>query len=281
VSKVQPSDHKWNSDRPGERPEDDELGRKAFAQRVAKELRGWRQKDSLVISLNGDWGSGKTTLANFILHYINEQASSSGEKEPAIVKFNPWQWSGQDKLLEAFFDEIGAAFRTNKFGDKATAKNLARFWEGLKVVTVAGGELATRLQEALIAAVALLAGGSGVMSSFAANPTVKTLLSCISFALLVLAGVCAVYAPFAEKLASAFEWRTNKARPSLDEVRGNLRRELAKLEAPLLVIIDDIDRLTKREMRLLVQLVKANADFPNVVYLLESGTFMPLSPVRG
>jgi predicted KAP-like P-loop ATPase len=48
------ADHKWNADRPGEHPEDDELGRAAFAQRIAKELRAWRQKDSLVVSLNGD-----------------------------------------------------------------------------------------------------------------------------------------------------------------------------------------------------------------------------------
>lgn len=51
-------------------------------------------------------------------------------------------------------------------------------------------------------------------------------------------------------------------------MRTTLRHELEKLEAPVLVIIDDIDRLTKREIRLLVQLVKGNANFPNVVYLL-------------
>jgi predicted KAP-like P-loop ATPase len=188
--------------------------------------------------------------------------------KPVVVKFNPWRWSGQDKLLEAFFDEIGAAFRTDRFDDKMTAKRLARFWEGLKVVTLAGGELATRMQEALIAAAALLAGGSGVVSSYVTNPTGKAVLGSVSLALLGVAGVCAVYAPFAEKLAAVFDWKTKKDRLSLNEVRGNLLRELGKLEAPLLVVIDDIDRLTKREIRLLVQLVKANADFPNVVYLL-------------
>ncbi len=259
--------HKWNADRPGERPEDDKLGRRGFAQRVAKELRAWRQKDSLVISVNGDWGSGKTTLANLILYYVAEQAAASGEKKPTVVRFNPWQWSGQDKLLHAFFDEIGAAFRTNKLGDKAMAKKLARFWEGLKVVTVAGGELATRLQESLVAAAALVAGGSGVLSSFAANPMEKVILGWIGAGFLVLASTCAVYAPLAEKLAAVFEWKTKEV-PSLEEVRRSLQRELGNLRAPLIVLIDDIDRLTKDEMRLLVQLVKANADFPNVVYVL-------------
>src|SRR5881628_1548344 len=39
-------------------------------------------------------------------------------------------------------------------------------------------------------------------------------------------------------------------------------------DGPLVVIIDDIDRLRPDEIRLLFQLVKANADFPNLVYLL-------------
>jgi len=261
-------EHKWSADRPGERPEDDELGRAAFAQRVTKELRAWRQKDSLVVGLNGDWGSGKTTLANLILYYVEEQASSKGEKKPAVVKFNPWQWSGQDKVLEAFFDEIGAVFQTHGFENKATAKNLARFWEGLKVVTLAGGEVATRLQEALVAASASLAACSGVVSSYITNAAGKATLGWISVILLGVSGVCAVYAPVAEKLAAVLEWRTKKPRASLHEIRTNLRSELEKLQTALLVVIDDIDRLTKREMRLLVQLVKANADFPNVVYLL-------------
>lgn len=257
-------DHKWNADRPGERPVDDELDRKGFAQQVAKELSGWHHKDSLVVSLNGDWGSGKTTLANLILHYLKEQNSDKKEKAPIVVRFNPWQWSGQDKLLEGFFSEVSAAFRSGAIADDASAKKLARFWEGLKVATVAGGELAQRFQESLTALAAILAGGSGMLSRYLANDY----FAWASIVLMGVAGACAVYAPIAEKLAEFFKWRLSKATPTLGEVRANLRRELQKLESTLLVVIDDIDRLTKREMRLLVQLVKANADFPNVVYLL-------------
>jgi predicted KAP-like P-loop ATPase len=108
--------HKWHTDRAGELPEHDKLGRKDFATRVARELRAWHHKDSLVLSLNGDWGSGKTTLVNLILHYIGEQSKAAKEKPPNVVHFNPWQWSGQDKVLAAFFDEIGAGFRRQSLG---------------------------------------------------------------------------------------------------------------------------------------------------------------------
>ncbi len=37
---------------------------------------------------------------------------------------------------------------------------------------------------------------------------------------------------------------------------------------PLLVVIDDIDRLIPSEVQELFQLIKVNADFPNVVYLV-------------
>ncbi len=40
------------------------------------------------------------------------------------------------------------------------------------------------------------------------------------------------------------------------------------MERPLLVVIDDIDRLSAQEIPQLFQLVKANADFPKVIYLL-------------
>src|SRR4051794_33807630 len=130
--------HKWNSDRPGKVPEDDGLNRTAFAQRLAKEIGAWRQKDSLGVSLNGDWGSGKATLKNLILYYLDEQSRASKKKPPIVVEFNPWQWSGQDKLLDGFFGEIGSAFRGNIIGDQKTAEKLARFWEGLRVVSSAG-----------------------------------------------------------------------------------------------------------------------------------------------
>jgi len=55
---------------------------------------------------------------------------------------------------------------------------------------------------------------------------------------------------------------------NLAELKRELSDSLKDLEQPILVVLDDIDRLTSEEIRLLFQLVKANADFPNLVYLL-------------
>lgn len=56
--------------------------------------------------------------------------------------------------------------------------------------------------------------------------------------------------------------------PSLRETRDALAKDLAQLEKPLVVVVDDIDRLTDDEVRTLFRLVKACADFPKVRYLL-------------
>jgi P-loop ATPase len=56
--------------------------------------------------------------------------------------------------------------------------------------------------------------------------------------------------------------------PSLEETRQKLEEALGKLEKKIVVIIDDIDRLTNNQIREIFQLVKQVANFPNIVYLL-------------
>jgi KAP family P-loop domain len=50
--------------------------------------------------------------------------------------------------------------------------------------------------------------------------------------------------------------------------REHLQRALAKLENPIVVVVDDIDRLQPQEIRDILRLVKLTANFPKVIYLL-------------
>ena len=47
-----------------------------------------------------------------------------------------------------------------------------------------------------------------------------------------------------------------------------VRKELQKLKKPIIVILDDIDRLTTAEIRDMFKLVRLTANFPNIIYLL-------------
>lgn len=47
-----------------------------------------------------------------------------------------------------------------------------------------------------------------------------------------------------------------------------MAEKLNTLDVPVLIVIDDLDRLTEDEIREVFQLVRINADFPNLIYLL-------------
>lgn len=55
---------------------------------------------------------------------------------------------------------------------------------------------------------------------------------------------------------------------SLEEIRKTLENELIKIDKKIIIVIDDIDRLTHQQIRDIFQLVKQVANFPNIVYLL-------------
>ena len=57
--------------------------------------------------------------------------------------------------------------------------------------------------------------------------------------------------------------------PTLDSVRDRLRRKLRALDnCKIVIVIDDLDRLTPEEAVEMVSLVKGLGDLPNVIYLL-------------
>ena len=72
----------------------------------------------------------------------------------------------------------------------------------------------------------------------------------------------------ADEMQQAAE-EAKKSLPSIkQELREALKSFLEKRNRLVLVVIDDIDRLSPDEIRLVFQMVKANADFPALVFLL-------------
>jgi predicted KAP-like P-loop ATPase len=54
----------------------------------------------------------------------------------------------------------------------------------------------------------------------------------------------------------------------VNELKNNISRLLKEQNMKILVTIDDIDRLTPEEIRQIFRVVKAIADFPNIIYLM-------------
>ena len=51
---------------------DDLLDFKKLYESISNHLSYYEEKDTLIISIEGEWGSGKTSLSNFIIEKIEE-----------------------------------------------------------------------------------------------------------------------------------------------------------------------------------------------------------------
>ena len=75
-----------------------------------------------------------------------------------------------------------------------------------------------------------------------------------------------------DRLTSAFgKSLKDNAESKLNDVayrKREVERTLLEFDCKILVVIDDIDRLSNEQIRLVFQLVNAVAGFPNTIYLL-------------
>jgi predicted KAP-like P-loop ATPase len=255
-------EHPFSADRPISSASEDLLGRAAFAQSLARAIGGWRQRDSLVIGLYGPWGEGKTSVKNMALESLRK--SHTGV---SIVEFNPWQWSGQEQLASAFFDQIGLALGRR---DKSVeGRRRAAKWRAYAGYIRAGSLLLGGVPRFLFPVLVLLGSVGLVLQGLGFfAPLLRLGFAIAGAALLFLAALLSQGGKFAEHVSAAISAQVEASQKSLEELRKELAELLAKLQAPLVVVVDDVDRLEQQEVRLLFQLVKANADFPSMVYLM-------------
>lgn len=238
----------------------DVLGRAAFARAIANAVTGWRGRDSLVMAVQGPWGSGKTSIKNLVLEALAPDSAVS------VLEFNPWEWPKSEQVHGAFFKDLakvlGRADRSK--AGRERAQNLKRYATCLGVLNVQPD-----FTKAATAVLAVLAAVN-VQAWFTLPGWLNT-----TFKIAGLFGLAAVaVATFARGaltwFADLFNARADAADKTAGELRTELQGSLRRLDRTVLVILDDVDRLTGPERRSLFQLVKVNADFPNLVFVLFS-----------
>ncbi|OJJ21121.1 hypothetical protein BKI52_11170 [marine bacterium AO1-C] len=101
-------------DEQGKEIDNDQLGRTIFAKELAKTIVKIRSEYSVVIGINGEWGSGKTSLIHLVKEQLkkkegNEIFKGNRKKhkiflqQTLFIDFTPWYFSNTDALVANFF----------------------------------------------------------------------------------------------------------------------------------------------------------------------------------
>ncbi|WP_273022068.1 P-loop NTPase fold protein [Rheinheimera sp.] len=212
---------KYHNDQPiqGGPNDPDLLNRLGFANHLANILLLEHCDDCLTVSLEGEWGSGKTSVINLVKGALNEKTYA-----PIIIEYNPWLAGNPESLIQDF---------------------LLQFSSQLNIKD--SSEVALKAAKELIAYSSL-------------------------FGVAKLVPGAEPWASIVEKVFSRFGSSTKKIaelkKLDLLSKKRNVVSAIEKIKTPIVVVIDDIDRLTPSETFQVLRLVKAVADFPGTSFLL-------------
>ncbi len=271
----------FSADRPIKSVKQDLLGRGTFAHSLATAINNWNGSDSLVVALYGAWGSGKSSVKNMVIEALE---ALPDERKPIVIEFDAWQFSGQDGLLRAFFQETARVLGVkdkSESGQKLAAMwlSLAAFFDVVKSASITTYILVNTMLHVLPPLVL----ANFTWSYFG-----------VQFGLMALAvfGILSVtlsdlISSMSTKISDWMTARADAQRRTLEERKQELSQLLEKKDHPILIVIDDIDRLTAMETQLIFRVVKANLDLPKVSYLLlfqrdiVEGALAEVSPSSG
>jgi hypothetical protein len=251
--RAEPLDGGIGADIPIRTASEDRLRRVDFAARIAGVLSELNLREGRVFAIRGGWGFGKSSLKNLITERLN--AKSGGAD---WLDFNPWQWGDGDAIARALFGQIA-----DHLGGAHSKAALAR------------AEALRRYGAMLTGAAAPLkeAGGSNhLVSTLLTNASVIAIASAIGFNLPTVAKAAIVLAILSVGMSLLgrvlSHFGRDRTNDPLDKLREALEGRLRELDRPLVVFVDDIDRLEPEQIRMLLRQVKANANLPNIVFVL-------------
>ena len=135
----------FSGDNPLIDPKSDLLDSAPFSRLVAESISKMRPKEGIVIAINGPWGSGKSTVLNFILYYLEHDFT---DQLVIPIHFNPWWFSGREDLTRLLIGQIRARLGDNDY--RELKSKLADFSELVsKIPGVPGRETGEFIAERL------------------------------------------------------------------------------------------------------------------------------------
>ncbi len=212
---------KYHNDQPinGGQNDPDLLNRLGFSKHLSEVLLLKHDDDCLTVSLEGEWGYGKTSVINLIKGALNEK-----DVAPIIIEYNPWLAGKPESLIQDFLLQFSSQLSIRDNSDIAlnAAKELIAYSSLFSVAKLVPG----------------------------AEPWASIVEKVFS------------------KLGNATKKIAELKKLDLLGKKKKVVEAISKIKTPIVVIIDDIDRLTPSETFQVLRLVKAVADFSGTSFLL-------------
>lgn len=119
-------DSTWQlgSDLPVVNPADDAFGYATFASQLADAIVNNKSPRGLVLAVHGKWGSGKSSLLNFIKFDLNQLPEN---KRPILIDFNPWWFDGRDQIARQLIEQFSSQLPDNLKQVKSLAKIIGKY----------------------------------------------------------------------------------------------------------------------------------------------------------
>ena len=123
-------------DNPAQQQKEDEFNRWPFSKSLADTIAGFKASQGApVLGLFGTWGSGKSTVLNFVQAALEKDHGA----RVTVFPFNPWLFKDPDTLLQEFFGGLAKHVdaKLDKSGKKA-GKWMASYGGSLSAIPVVG-----------------------------------------------------------------------------------------------------------------------------------------------
>lgn len=226
-----------DSDRALENEIEDQFGFVGMAKGLAPSIIKASRGDGMVIGLEGRWGSGKTSLLNF----LRAELVAAQDEGIHTITIAPWLNGDTSSMVESLLEPMTAILREKE-----------------EELTAADGKQDNVAKEKM-AEVGRLLRDYG-------PKTARRIAS--------IASVAGYFFPGAQILGGVLEAGADAADqvmpvgPTPSELKHKISHKIQELNVGFVIILDDLDRLEPEQAVEVVRLVRSVADFPRVVYLM-------------
>lgn len=104
------------TDIPLEDDSGDLFGYKKFTDRLVDSIKYFSSDDGLVVALNGEWGSGKTSVVNIVKNQLQK------EENIQVISYSYWWYEGKKEVITAFLTALSTAIRRLGNSDETVSK---------------------------------------------------------------------------------------------------------------------------------------------------------------